>query len=1122
MQQPEATYQPIHRLFEAQAAARPDALALSYQDAHWSYEQINRRANQLAHYLQKQGVGPDVLVGICAERSPDLVIGLLGILKAGGAYLPLDPLFPQDRLQFMLDDTGVSLLLTQERLRPLLPAHAARTIALDADWEQLALEPDTNPTSAVTIEHLAYVTYTSGSTGRPKGSAIPHRSIPGFMFNVDYVDLNATQTWLHYSSISWDALTLELWPALLYGARCVLYPAQMASPHELAEAIRAHGVDILWLTAALFNAMIDMVPEALAGVKQLMVGGEQLSVQHVRRALKLLPSTRLINGYGPSECTVFSCCYPIPQGLPDNLSAIPIGRPIGDRRVYLLDARLQRVPIGVPGELYVGGPAVARGYLNRPELTAEKIVPDPFNKQPGATMYKTGDLVRYRRDGLIEFVGRIDHQVKVRGFRIELEEIETVLRQHPQVSEGVVLAREDVPGEKRLVAYVVEQRTGAMQAPGMGTRHGHPAHQEQESSGAMFSVLGSPQELRKFLGEHLPDYMIPSAFVVLPSLPLNANGKIDRGALPAPEQIRPDLDQPFVAPRTPIEEVVAGIWADVLDLDRVGVYDNFFELGGQSLVAARIMARVREACHVELSIRSLLEQPTVAGLAEQIASSQPIHQAAPITPAPREAALPLSYAQQRLWFLDRLEPNSPLYNVPAAVRLIGSLDKAALQHSLDRIVQRHEILRTTFVEGSSADGQTRQMIAATGTIPLAEIDLRTMPAAEREAEVARLAIAEARQPFDLQRGPLVRTVLLALDDAEHVLLLTMHHIISDGWSMDVLIREVAAFYAAFVSEQPDAAAVPDLAIQYADYAIWQRDWLAGSAGDSVLEDLLSYWRQQLAGAPPLLKLPTDRPRPAVQSYRGARHAFTLPTSLAGDLTALSRREGVTLFMTLLAAFDVLLQWYSGQDDIVVGSPIAGRSRVELEPLVGFFVNTLVLRVNLAGQETFPAVLHHVRDVTLGGYAHQDLPFDKLVEALQPERNLSYMPLFQVWFVLQNAPRAALRLPGLTLHPLEVDYGMARYDLRLGLSESAEGLSGSFEYNSDLFDASTIARLAQLYESLLTAVVQQPQASLDDLRSLLAEASREHQAREQQTLKATSLQKLKRATRESIRGTETKG
>ncbi|MEH2271375.1 MAG: amino acid adenylation domain-containing protein [Nostoc sp.] len=588
-------YKCIHRLFEEQVEKTPDAVALVYEKQNLSYRELNNRANQLAHYLQTLGVKPEVRVGICIERSLLMAIGILAILKAGGAYIPLDPAYPSERLTFMMEDVQTTILLTHNHLCDRLPIHNQIVVNLDSDWEIIAQHSEDNLLSEVNLENLAYIIYTSGSTGTPKGTEITHRSIIGFMFGVDYIHLDAEQIWLQHSSISWDALTLELWPPLLYGGRCVLYPGKIPTPEDLSRIIQEQGVNTLFLTTALFNLMIDTMPEALSGLKQLLFGGESVSVPHVRSALKLLPRTQLIHAYGPSECTVFTCCYPIPQQLAENVQSIPIGKPIGDRRVYLLDKDLHRVPIGVTGELYVGGASVARGYLNQPTLTSEKFIPNPFLE--GDTLYKTGDLICRLPDGNLEFLGRIDTQVKIRGFRIELGEIEAVLNQHPDIKQVVVIARENEPGNKSLVAYLIAK-----------------AHPPTSST------------LRNFLKTKLPDYMIPGAFVFLEAFPLTPNGKINRRALPAPDADQRNLEVDFVAPRTPTEQELATIWAEVLKLKQVGIHDNFFELGGHSLLATQVISRLIEAFCLNFPLRYLFENPTIAELAQKV-NAQQIEQA---------------------------------------------------------------------------------------------------------------------------------------------------------------------------------------------------------------------------------------------------------------------------------------------------------------------------------------------------------------------------------------------------------------------------------------------------------------------------------------------------------------
>ncbi|MEG4634877.1 condensation domain-containing protein, partial [Microcoleus sp. AR_TQ3_B6] len=678
-------------------------------------------------------------------------------------------------------------------------------------------------------------------------------------------------------------------------------------------------------------------------------------------------------------------------------------------------------------------------------LNSERFIPNPFSNKKGARLYKTGDRARYRSDGNIEFLGRLDNQVKIRGFRIELGEIEGVLGQHPAVNDAVVVVREDVPGNKRLVAYLVVNQATAPTIP----------------------------KLQQFLKQKMPEYMVPSAFVLMDVLPLTPNGKIDRRALPAPDTSRPEGEGAYVAPQTPVEEMVAGIWADVLAVEQVSIHDNFFDLGGHSLLATQLISRLRDTFCVEFPLRSLFDSPTVAGLSQRLEAflRTELVVVPPLLPVERCGEMLLSFAQARLWFLEQLEPGSWAYNIPAAVRLTGSLDVAVLEQSLNEIVGRHEALRTTF---TMVSGEPIQVIAPVKALSVPLVDLRSLPEAQQEALVKRLATEEAQQPFDLTTGPLLRATLLQLREAEYILLLTMHHIVSDGWSMGVLIRELAALYEAFSTGSPSP--LPELPIQYADFAHWQRQWLQGE----VLAAQLSYWQQQLTGAPALLKLPTDRPRPAVGTFRGATQFLALPESVSQKLKSLSQRSGVTLFMTLLAAFQTLLYRYTGQEDICIGSPIANRNRSETEDLIGFFVNTLVLRTDLSENPSFQELLGRVREVALGAYAHQDLPFEQLVEALQPERSLSHHPLFQVMFVLQNAPMPALELPDLTLSSLEIESSTAKFDLTLAMEDTEQGLVGSLEYNTDLFDAATISRMLGHFQTLLEGIVENPALHLSDL------------------------------------------
>lgn len=756
--------------------------------------------------------------------------------------------------------------------------------------------------------------------------------------------------------------------------------------------------------------------------------------------------------------------------------SVPIGRAIANTQLYVLDGWQQPVPVGVPGELYIGGAGVARGYLHRPALTAEKFVPHPLSSKPGARLYRTGDLVRYRPDGILEFLGRIDEQVKIRGFRIEPEEIAVVLAQHPEVAETTVVAQADPQGELRLVAYVVP-KAGA---------------------------TSSSAQWRQFLQQQLPEYMLPSAFVSLKSLPLTANGKVDRRALPEPSL---NQNQPSSTPQTPIAEIIAGIWSQVLGRDAVGLHDNFFELGGHSLLVTQVFAQARQVLQVELPPRWLFEYPTVAALTEQITQllgSDSGLKAQPIELVKRDGLrpaggdrLPLSFAQQRLWLLDRLETDARAYIGTVAIHLVGVLDVAVLTRTLNEIVQRHEVLRTSF---TIVDGEPVQAIALSLTLALPEIDLRQEPASERLEKAQNIAAAAAQQPFDLSQPPLLRTTLLRLDDQEYLLLFTIHHIISDAWSAGVLIQEVTAIYTALTQGKPSPLA--SLPIQYADFAVWQRQWLQGE----ILAKQLAYWKQQLVPPPPALKLPVDQPSTATTTAQGAKYRFSLPLTLSAGLKTLSQKTGVTLFMTLLAGFQTLLHYYTKQTDIAVGCPIANRDRAEVQGLIGFFVNTLVLRTDFAGNPSFRELLARVRSIALDAYSHQDLPFEKLVAEIQPERHLSQSPLFNVWFVLQTA-LPPLELPGLILTPSDIDNGVVRHDLKLDITETSAGLTGFFEYKTDLFDVTAIARITSMFTTLLNTVVTQTDMTVSELIQVLAHAEQQFQTKQAEEFQMTRRQKL---------------
>ncbi|MFL5358380.1 amino acid adenylation domain-containing protein, partial [Archangium sp.] len=1033
----------LHELFEAQVERTPEAEALVDGTRSLTYAELNARANQLAHSLRALGVGPETPVGICSQRSAELLIGLLGILKAGGLYVPLDPAYPRERLGFILEDAGLRFLVAQSTTRDSLPTHSAHVLLLDKDSESLSRASTLNPERAASSANLAYLIYTSGSTGRPKGVSIEHRNAVSFLFWARTVFTPEMLSGLLAStSIAFDLSVFELFLPLSLGGTVVLANNALELPR---------------LPAAGRVSLVNTVPSAMSellhtgglppSVRVVNLAGEPLATSLVQQLYRQPGLSRVYDLYGPSETTTYST---FTLRHPDKPATI--GRPISGTQVYLLDSRLQPVPTGVPGEVFIAGAGVSRGYLGRPELTAEKFIPDPFSSTPGARMYRTGDLARYRADGNLEYLGRTDFQVKVRGFRIELGEVESVLDKHPAVRQVVVVAREDRPGDKRLVAYLVPTT---------------PASPEL-----------TPVELRAWLKQHLPEHMVPSAFVLLEQLPLTPNGKVNRKALPAPEAPT-DVGAGYVAPRTPTEEKLAALWSEVLGVPRVGAEDHFFELGGHSLLATRVLSRVRSAFQVELPVRVLFEASLLSALARKIDEARTRGS----NPGPARIStaqtrdIPLAFSQQRLWFLDQLEPGSASYNIPAALRLSGQLDLEALRRAFEELVRRHDSLRTTFV---SSDGQPVQRIAPALSIPLDVLDLQDVPASGRETRARELLHQEALRPFDLARGPLLRTSLLRLAPEEHVLLVVQHHIVSDGWSIGVLVREVATFYAALVSGRRPA--LPPLPLQYADFASWQRSWLQGE----VLDSQLRYWKQQLSGAPSHLELPTDRPRPAVRSHRGAQHAFVLPPSLSAALTATSTRHGASLFMTLLAGFQVLLHRYTGQDDISVGSPIAGRRNTELEGLIGFFVNTLVLRSRISPRASFRELLQQVRDTTLSAYEHQDVPFEKLVAELSPERTLGQSPLFQVMFSLQNTPAESQKLPGLTLRQMEIEGNTARFDLSLTLGEGPNGLVGYLIYDTEVFEADTVARMMRHYQVLLEAITAHPDTALRDLPLLTSE------------------------------------
>ncbi len=1494
----------LHQFIEEQVEHTPDAPALLFESQQLSYREFNGRANQLAHLLRKMGVGPEKLVAVCAERSVEMVLALLGTMKAGGAYVPIDPDYPKSRLKVMLEDSEPLVLLTQEHLLEVLPEHGIPTICLDRDWHTIATESSANPEVITTGKDQAYMIYTSGSTGKPKGVPNVHEALVNrLLWMQEAYKLDGSDRVMQKTPYSFDVSVWEFfWPLMTGACLVVSRPEGHKDPSYLVNLIQEQKITTMHFVPSMLRIFLEMDGvERCTSLRRVICSGEALPLDLVQRFFER-SAAELHNLYGPTEAAVDVSYWQCraDSGLP----IVPIGKPIWNTQLYVLDGCLQPVPVGVPGELHIGGRNLARGYLKQPELTAQKFIPNPFSTEPGARLYKTGDLAKFLPDGNIEYLGRIDHQVKIRGFRIELGEIETALEAHSGVKQSVVMAREDVPGDKRLVAYVVPdpdyrgrdaispaevlsteqvsqwteafdeayQRGGGVEeatfnitgwdssytgepipstemrvwvestverikglrpksvweigcgtglllfrlAPGTERYYGTDisqtalgfldqqlrrpelqlpqlmlerkaahefdhekmrdqfdvvvlnsviqyfpdldylmtvlegavesvrpggavfigdvrslplleafhtsvavfkaddrtsrqelarrvqkgirqegelvvdpeffsalrrrwpqithveiqlkrgrAHNEltrfrydvvlhvgdqapprvecawldwrkqgltrhslaeilQKTQPEMLGITAVPNarlfseavavewlaedgastisDLRKrvaegsatvatepedlwslendlpykvelraskpaadgcydmvlrrlnaegdvadytevsFPGESdtlrpwasyannplrqrvtgklvpqlrlhisgkLPEYMVPSAFVLLDAMPLTGSGKVNRRALPAPEQSRQEDEADYRTPQTPVQEMVAAVFADVLRLERVGLDDNFFELGGHSLSATQVVSRIRQNLHADLPVRSVFESPTPASLAQAVVQRQRSQQglaASPIERVPRNQRLPLSFAQQRLWVLDQIEPNNPLYNLPRPLRLIGPLNVPALEKALNGIVARHEVLRTTYV---AERGQPYQVIAEELIQPLPVIDVSRFPSADREKEVRRIVHKEASIPFDLAKGSIVRYVLLKLDEEDHILMMTTHHIADDGWSTGILLRELTELYEAALNGKPSD--LPELSIQYADYAVWQRNWLQGER----LQQQLAYWKDRLAGAPPVLQIPTDHPRPEKPTYEGAIHRFLLPPSLLESVRALSRQQGGTAFMTMLAAFQTLVFHLTKQPDIVLGTDLANRATVETEALIGFFVNLLALRTDLSGDPTFVELIERVREVTLGAYAHQDVPFDKLVEELQPERSLSHNPLVQVLFVQQNTPRPSRPMAALTTNWFPMDCP-SKFDMALFVAESDKGVNGNWAYSSELFDATTIIRMAGLYELVLEKATANPMLRLSNLLGDLAEGEQQQRASQHKEFQHLSAQKLKTARRKTLR------
>ncbi len=1031
----------LPELFARQARRTPDAVALVQGDAAMTYGELLGRVRRLAAHLRGHGVMPDVRVALALPRSFDLIAAILGILEAGGAYVPIDGGYPVDRIARLLGDSGAAVLVTCGGRGDRLAGLGLAVLDLDA----LPETPDTDRSAKPSPENLAYVMYTSGSTGAPKGVAVTHRNVARLVLGTGYARFGPDEVFLQLAPVSFDASTLEIWGPLLHGGRLALAPDGPVSLSELGALLRRHEVTALWLTAGLFHQMVDEEIEGLAGLRQLLAGGDVLSPGHVRRALERLPDTVVINGYGPTEGTTFSACHLMRDAAAVS-DPVPVGRPIANTTAWVLDSAMGSVPIGTPGDLYVGGDGLARGYFGRPDLTAERFVPDPFGV--GGRLYRTGDRARWLRDGTLDFLGRADLQLKIAGWRIEPAEVEAALAAHPQIQEAVVAAVDDGTAGKRLAAWVASRPPAPIPAP-------------------------TPAELRAWLRERLPEPMIPSLWAILDRLPLTPNGKVDRRALPTPAPAAGGS----AAPASDAERTLAGIWAALLGCDRVGADGDFFALGGNSLLALQALSRIRDAFGVELPVGALFAAPTPAALAARLATDPGSVPLPPVLAVPRGGDLPLSAAQERLWFLDRLQPGSA-YNVPLALRIRGPLDVAALAASLDEIRCRHEALRTRFHE---VKGRPVQEIVPWSPQALPGIDLAALPGPAREAEAEHIAATLAALPFDLARELPLRTALVRLGGADYLFVSVFHHIVADAWSLRVAMAELREIYEALLSGRPADLQRP--AVQPADYAVWERTRLAGSG----LQPQIAWWRQRLAGLSDL-ELPADRPPAAETSPRVRALPTALPDDLSQALAELARERGKTLFMAVLAAFATLLHRVTGSADLAVGTPVANRDRPELEGLIGFFVNTLVMRIDLGRDPSFAEILQRVEATALAAYAHREVPFDRLVEELRPERRAGGNPLFQVAFSLDRPARPDFSAVSLAVTPVPVGSGRAKFDLYLGLEETDEGIAGAWELRSDRFDPATAIRLDGQWLRLVADLAAHPERRVSAL-SLLSAAER---------------------------------
>ena len=1029
----------IVSLFEEQVLKTPEAVAIIFEQQALTYRSLNERANQLAHYLRNRGIKENSLVPLCIERSPAMMISMLGILKAGAAYVPIEPDFPEERKAFIIEDTNAAVIVTSTESSSTLPERDnVHVIEVDDQFSGLTSQPTDNPETGLLPNHLAYVIYTSGSTGKPKGVMIRHQSLVDYVFGLQHATgIADCRSYALVSSIATDLGNTVIYPSWIFGGVLHIFSKESVSDSEYVKRYFIDNrIDCLKIVPSHWKAL-SMGEDMLLPSKLLIFGGEALQSDLVEKIRSLGVSCRIVNHYGPTETTIGKLLHEVVAGRRYD-KTVPIGKPFSNSSVYVLSKQKQLCPFGVAGELHIAGDGLARGYLNNDHLTAEKFITASVDNGEDVFLYRTGDLVRLQVDGNIEFIGRVDDQVKIRGYRVELGEIESILLQSNLVKQAVVLAREDKDLNKNLVAYVV------------GT-------EEFEK-----------EFIISYLRERLPDYMVPTIWVNLESFPLLPNGKIDRKGLPEPDAAE-QLASQYQAPTNETESRLAAIWQDVLEVEQVGINDDFFELGGHSLLAVRLVSAIRKEFEVEMPIGEIFDYPTVSMLAGQLKQVPGVEVAASIRPTlPRPERIPLSFSQERLWFIDQLE-GSIQYHVPAVLRLKGKLNLRALEASLKAIVNRHEILRTVYLQD---EGRSYQVIKPQNGWSASIVDGK--PLSDDVSALRNYLQQIINQPFDLTKDHMMRAHVIVLNEVEHILVVTLHHIASDAWSRSILVSEVAELYHSYCKGLQ--ASLDPLPIQYADFALWQREYLK----EEVLERNLAYWSNKLKDTSPL-ELPTDYPRPTVLSNQGAALNFGVDKELTEKLRLLSQQEGTTLFMTLVAAFKILLYRYSGQHDVCVGTAVAGRSMREIEQLIGFFINTLALRSDVQDDATFTELLHQVKRTTVDAYEHQELPFEKVVEAVVKQRDLSRSPLTQVQFVFRNTPEVPeLRLGDVVMELEEYEQTVSKLDITFYVTENESGLTCSVEYSTDLYRAETIRKMIDHYKVLLSSIIAHPQNRVSTL------------------------------------------